>query len=69
MSDYLHEILQLRQQLETERREKLEARAPEEAERRERGWAVTERVLIWNGLAGGNDEYCAILVAIDKYRT
>jgi ACR3 family arsenite transporter len=24
------------------------------------------QVLIWNGLAGGNDEYCAILVAINS---
>ncbi|KAJ2897772.1 hypothetical protein MKZ38_004395 [Zalerion maritima] len=36
MSDYLHEILQLRQELEAERREKEEAKAREEAERREK---------------------------------
>ncbi|KAK0629986.1 hypothetical protein B0T17DRAFT_491294 [Bombardia bombarda] len=36
MSDYLHEILQLRQELEAERREKEEAKAREQAERREK---------------------------------
>lgn len=36
MPDYLHEILQLRQELEAERREKEEAKAREQAERREK---------------------------------
>ncbi|KAL6410029.1 hypothetical protein AUP68_06438 [Ilyonectria robusta] len=45
MSDYLHEILQLRQELEAERREKEEAVAREEAERRKNQRTTLEEYL------------------------